>query len=128
MEQMKAAEGVTEELKRTRQMEGVALAKEIEILKKELKNDKDRINNSVPNSKKGATDAQIKKYCNLKISESLEELENQKDTIVKLYKENQNRQKNIKQIESYKIIVEPTHKIDELINEIEKVKEIVQSH
>ncbi len=105
---------------------GVVLAQEIEELKRELKEEKAKLPALAPNSKKGETDAIIKKYIKQEVKEKLEELEEKKDTLSKQIKSNQQRENNRAAIREYKTIVgAKCIKLDKLIDEVGTVMDIL---
>ena len=105
---------------------GVALAQEIEELKRELKEEKAKLPTMAPNSKKGETDAAIKKYIKQEVQETLEELEEIKESLSKKIKNNEQRENNRVTIRDYKEIEGiKCCKLTKLINDIETVKDIL---
>lgn len=107
---------------------GVALAQEIEELKREIKDEKAKLSAMAPNSQRGESDAVIKKYIKQEVQEKLEDLEEIKELLSKQIKNNEQRENNRVAIRDYKAIEGLDYnKLTKLINEIETVKEILET-
>ena len=108
---------------------GVALAQKIEELKREVKEEKGKLQSMTPYSKRGESDATIKKYVKLQVQEELEDLEGLKEEILKQINTNNQREKNRADIKGYKAITVPScAKLISLIKEIEGVKCILETN
>lgn len=107
---------------------GVALAQKIEELKREVKEEKGKLQVMTPYSKRGESDASIKKYVKLQVQEQLDDLEGLKEDILKQINTNNQREKNRADIRGYKAISVPNcAKLITLIKEIDGVKCILET-
>ena len=108
---------------------GVALAQEIEELKREIKDEKAKLQGMVPYSQKGESDATIKKYVKQCVEEKIEDLEETKEELSKQIKKNRQRENNRADIKKYKVIEAPDcSKLTKLIKEVEAVRNILETN
>ena len=105
---------------------GVTMAQEIETLKREVKEDKGKLQTLVPYSQRGETDGVIKKYIKQEVKENIVVLEKEKEELSKQIATYKLREKNSVAIREYREIDIPNcNKLKALISEIERIKFIL---
>ena len=107
--------------------EGVKLANKIEELKEQQKENRSKLKDSVPNSQNGKTDAQIKRYVNLTVNETEEELTHELNEKNQLLEAKKKQLANKNFLQNYKLIQEASLcKIDNLIESINQIVDILK--
>lgn len=107
--------------------EGVLLAQEIEELKKNLKIEKARLNDLIPESQNGNSETAIKKYVNIKVTESLEELNAVKKVEQNKQSDKKKRDENQAKIQQINLFSKLENSdFDRLIRKLEIVSEVLK--
>lgn len=106
--------------------EGVKAAREIEALKKEIKEIKNKMEKTIPPSQNGHSENDIKKYVDINVNETLDDLERgekrleEKMNNEKLIYENRKALDNFQDFASYTI-----NEAEILVEKVEKVSEVL---
>ena len=107
---------------------GVALAQEIEQLKRDIKEKKIELSGYVPKSQTGKSDSVIKKYVKNSIKESLEELQKKQESLFQQKNKNEQLEENRALIKGFSLLSIPQcRELNNFFDECEEVKEILNS-
>ena len=107
---------------------GVELAQEIEELKRNIKDKKNKLKDYVPKSQKGKRDSIIKKYVKNSINESLEELQEKQNNIIRKMNKNEQLEENRTRIKEFDLLNAPQCcELNTFFNDCEEVKDILNS-